>query len=253
MKLPMAVFGEDDRLPPVVLVHGLFGQGKNLAPIARGLAQSGRKAITLDLRNHGRAPKSDEHSYPLMAADIYESLVDYAQIDLCGHSMGGKAAMRLALDYPQFVRKLVVADMAPKNYDHSYDEIIAAVIALDLSRLQTRQDANLALQSAIPDENMRQFILHSLQFSPEPYWLINFQALQKAMPEILRWEAGGEKFENPTLFLSGADSDYVQASDRAMIKAIFPNAHFAKIKNAGHWLHVDQQKAFIHSLVSFFV
>lgn len=257
MKLPFEIFGDDEYSPPIVLIHGLFGQGKNLAPIARGLAQSGRKAVTVDLRNHGRAPHSTEHSYALMAEDIYESFADWQNIDLCGHSMGGKVAMRLALDHPEFVRKMVVADMAPKAYSHSYDEILNAVFALDLSQIATRGEANNALKAAIPDENMRQFILHSLQFSSQssahPHWLIHFPALKTAMPDILNWQDDAKTFENPVLFLSGGDSDYVLSSDRAMIKAIFPQAHFAKIKNAGHWLHVDQQKAFIHSLESFLV
>ena len=46
------------------------------------------------------------------------------------------------------------------------------------------------------------------------------------------------------LFLTGADSQYVLPEHRETIRALFPKARFAKIPDAGHWLHAESPRAF---------
>ena len=88
------------------------------------------------MRNHGDSPWADVHDYPAMAGDLVE-VID-GRWDVLGHSMGGKAAMVLALTHPEKVNRLVVADIAPVAYGHTQAHLVAAMERLDLSGIATR-------------------------------------------------------------------------------------------------------------------
>ena len=62
------------------------------------------------------------------------------------------------------------------------------------------------------------------------------------MPKIIGFPEIEGRFDGPALFLSGADSNYVTRDHRDRIKALFPNATFAKIPGAGHWLHAEKPR-----------
>ncbi len=251
MKLPIREFGVHGGIP-IVLVAGLFGEGKNLGAIARTLSTH-RHVITVDLRNHGSAPWSQDHSYHAMASDIMETFSHFEKIDLLGHSMGGKAAMMVALLKPSFINKLLVADIAPVTYTHDHDSLIDAMLALDLNAVSNRREADAALSLSIPNNGVRAFLLHSLKFGDMPKWQNNLVVLKKSMPNIVGWPEVEGVFEGSTLFVGGANSDYIEAGHRETIKSYFPNAYITHIKNAGHWLHVEQASIFAKIVTDFFV
>ncbi len=232
--LNITQFGAED-LPKLLIVHGLFGSGRNWGVIGRRLSDSFHVTAP-DLRNHGQSPWESRHGYGDLASD----LAPLAGGDVVGHSMGGKAAMVLALTHPDRVRRLIVADIAPVSYGHSQIENIHAMRAVDLSRVSRRSDAAAQLHV---DPGVRDFLLQSLDISG-PAWRLNLDALEADMPQIMGFPEIAGTFDGPTLFLSGADSDYVQPEHRAPIKALFPNAKFAKIPGAGHWLHADKPREF---------
>ena len=132
MRLNAVTLGGDG--PPIVLLHGLFGASRNLHSLQKALATDGHRVVALDLRNHGDSPHAKGMSYDEMAADVRETLGAMSALPcaLLGHSMGGKVAMRLALDQPTLVSRLVVADIAPRGYRHGNREIAAAMLALPL-------------------------------------------------------------------------------------------------------------------------
>ncbi|MGH7155592.1 MAG: alpha/beta fold hydrolase, partial [Acetobacteraceae bacterium] len=103
--------------PDLVLLHGLFGSARNFGTVQRALAARFR-VTTLDLRNHGTSPHAAGMDYGMMAADVLETLEAAAMLpaSILGHSMGGKVAMRLALERPEAVSALIVADIAPVPY-----------------------------------------------------------------------------------------------------------------------------------------
>ncbi len=250
MKLPYLEFGDANN-PPLVLVHGLFGQGKNLSAVARNMAQT-HYVLSVDLRNHGSAPWDDVHDYPSMAEDLYESFASFGAIDLMGHSMGGKAAMVLALSKPEFVKSLLVADIAPVSYAHSHLSYIEAMRGLDLSKVKTRRDADALLAHAIDDAGVRAFLLHSLKTGEKPYWQNNLDALEQAMDLVIGWPEIEAQYEGRTLFVGGENSDYIDAEGREAIKRDFPRAKVMMIKNAGHWIHVEQPQIFSDIMRRFF-
>ena len=239
----------------VVLLHGLFGQSRNLGVVARGLAADGRRVLSLDLRNHGRSPHAADMRYPTMAADVSETLEDMgaSPAAVIGHSLGGKVAMRLALDNPEAVSRLVIADIAPRPYEPHFRELSAAMAALDLPRL-TRASADAALAAAVPDTDapLRAFLLQNATMGPGGEWRIGLQEIRDALTDIEAWpDTGGKTFSGPALALTGARSRYVRPDDHARLRALFPRIEFAAVPDAGHWLHADNPAGVTQALAAF--
>ena len=245
-------YGAASGAPPMLIAHGLFGSARNWGAIAKRLADT-RRVIAPDMRNHGASPWSDTHDYPAMATDLAELIeAEGAPADVVGHSMGGKAAMTLALTRPDLVRRLVVADIAPVGYGHSQAPLIAAMRGLDLSGVRRRGEADARLAETIPDPGVRAFLLQSLDLKADPpRWRLNLDALEAGMDAIIGWPEPTGSFDGPALFLAGGESDYLTRDHRPAIKAQFPQAHFAKLPGAGHWLHADKPREFEATLRSF--
>ena len=233
--------------PPLLIAHGLFGSARNWGVIAKRLSAT-RQVTAADMRNHGESPWLESHSYPDLAEDLAGSIG--ASSDMLGHSMGGKAAMTLALTHPERVRRLVVADIAPVAYTHTQQGMIDAMRTVDLSRIESRRDADEQLAIAVAEPGVRAFLLQSLDVR-ERRWRLNLDVLEAEMPGIMGFPDMDGAFEGPVLFLTGADSDYVKREDRARIKSLFPKARFAKIPGAGHWLHADNPRAFEAAVEAF--
>jgi esterase len=236
---------EINHQPPLLIVHGLFGSARNWGVVARHLATT-RDVIAVDQRNHGFSPRSPSHSYPDMAADLAEVITHLgAPIDVLGHSMGGKAAMMLALTQPELIRRLIVADIAPVAYAHDNTQHTTAMRAMPLDGITTRSEADRRLSATVPDPALRAFFLQSLDLkSQPPAWRLNLPVLADQMPLIVGWPEVAGQFLNATLFLSGGQSQYVLPEHRPLIRALFPKARFAKLPDAGHWLHADAPRAF---------
>jgi pimeloyl-ACP methyl ester carboxylesterase len=257
-----------DAGPPVVFVHGLFGQGKNWTTIAKGLADRHRVTL-LDLPNHGHSPWTDRVDYLDMAERVaveVEALEEPAT--LVGHSMGGKVAMSLALRRPELLRALVVVDVAPVDYPESggrtdepdeeaspFAGYIAAMRALDLDALQTRDDADHALRGAVPSRMVRSFLLQSLVRDRADgwRWRLNLAALARDLGHLRGFPEPppGATFDGPVLWIAGANSHYVLPEDRERMDALFPATRLVRIKNAGHWVHSEQPEVFLETLRRF--
>jgi len=235
--------GTPSAAPPLLIAHGLFGSARNWGVIARRLSDRGQ-VIAVDMRNHGDSPRLAPHDYPGMAADLAEVIAAHGgRADVVGHSMGGKAAMLLALTQPVTVRKLVVADIAPVTYTHSQQHNIDAMRAVDLSAVDKRTDAAAQLARHVADPALVSFFTQSLDVANRR-WKLDLDALEAGLPAILSFPRAEGRFDGPVLFLSGAESDYVRPEDRETIRALFPAARFAKIPGAGHWLHAERPREF---------
>jgi hypothetical protein len=229
--------------PPVVLLHGLFGAARNFGSLARALAPKHR-VIALDLRNHGDSPHAPDMRYPTMAEDVRETLEarNIQQAAVIGHSMGGKTAMALALRHPAVVTRLLVSDIAPVPYQHGNAAVAAAMLALDPTL--TRREADAALAPTVPLPGTRAFLLQNLRFGPDPGWRIGLPQIAQAVPDLEGWVPIQAIYPGPSLFATGAQSDYVLPEHRPAIRAQFPKARFVAIKNAGHWVHADNPAGF---------
>ena len=256
--------------PRVVFVHGLFGQGKNWTTIAKGLAADHRVTL-VDLPNHGHSPWTDRVDYLDMAALLAAELEQLGEpVTLVGHSMGGKVSMQLALRRPELLRALVVVDIAPVEYplqggrtDDPDEEaspfaaFIAAMRAMDLDRLTTRNDADAALQAAVPSRMVRSFLLQSLVREGSGgdgwRWRLNLELLERDLGELRGFPEPppGAVFDGPVLWIAGANSAYVLDDDRPRMDALFPATRLVRIRNAGHWVHSEQPDIFLETLRRF--
>lgn len=244
---------------PLVLVHGLFGSGINWHGIARRLDADGPNArliLVPDLRNHGDSPWSAPMDYPAMAADLEGLLVErnIERVHLVGHSMGGKAAMWLALTNPDRVATLTVADIAPITYPSRFRSMIDALRGLPLAAVGDRREAGRLLAEVIPSPAVRGYLLQNLviESGRAPRWRVNLELIADSMDAILGFpEAAGRQFPGPALFLYGSRSDYVSGEALGTIRRLYPLARLRAIPNAGHWVYADQPEAFVAALTGF--
>lgn len=245
--------------PRVAYLHGLLGQGKNLATIAKAVSASD-PGLLYDLPDHGRSPWTDSFGYAewadLVAADLRTRLSPGVPITVLGHSMGGKTAMALALRHPDLVRGLVVADIAPDDSSHGYGfhRLVTALQELPLARVGSRQDADALLSERVKDAGVRSFLLQNLHRAPGGgwRWLPNLDLLARALPQISGWPGGLRgTYDGPVLWLRGGDSGYVTDEHAPAMRALFPRTRLVTIKGAGHWLHADQPEAVAATLDAF--
>lgn len=232
--------GTPSETTPLLIAHGLFGSARNWGVVAKRMATV-REVRAVDMRNHGESPWFDTHTYADMAADLAGTI--HQRQDILGHSMGGKAAMVLALTRPELVRKLIVADISPVTYGHTQMPLIEAMRSLDLSRVETRGDADRQLLATVQDEGVRAFLLQSLDVKRQR-WRLNLDVLAAEMDNIIGFPEIEGQFEGPALFLAGAESNYVRREHRDLIRTLFPNVVFARIPGAGHWLHAEKPREF---------
>jgi esterase len=247
MILHSVAMGEGPRL---VLLHGLFGSARNFGAVQRALAERCR-VIAIDLRNHGSSPHAADMRYATMAADLLETLAATRALPavLLGHSMGGKVAMRAALDRPEAVRGLIVADIAPVPYGPHFRDYTAAMHALRPG--VTRAAADAALAGSVPDATVRGFLLQNLQPGATSPWRIGLTEIATALPDIEGWDAPHGTYKGPTMFVSGETSDYIRPEHREVIRALFPATRFVTLRHAGHWLHADNPSGFVAVVEAF--
>ena len=239
--------------PPLVILHGLFGSADNWFSIARELDKEFTMYL-VDQRNHGDSPHADEWNYDVMVEDLKE-LLDEEGLDkafLMGHSMGGKTVMNFALKYPERVEKLIVADIAPRYYPVHHESILEGLNSLDLKSINSRKEADDAMAKYISEPGIRQFLLKSLGRDADGFaWKINLPVITKNIENVGEALPEGGIFEGPTLFLAGANSNYVQQKDLPEILEFFPNYELEFVQNAGHWLHAEQPHAVVEEIRKF--
>ena len=222
---------------PLLIAHGLFGSARNWGAVAKRMSAS-RPVRAVDMRNHGHSPWAESHSYQDLADDLAGAMDGPS--DVLGHSMGGKAAMMLALRRPDLVRRLIVADIAPVGYGHTQAPLIHAMRAADLSDATRRSE--VALDA--PDPGTRAFLLQSVDVEGKR-WRLNLDVLEREMDRIIGFPEVEGTFDGPVLFLSGGASDYVRDAHRDRILSLFPEAEFEAIEGAGHWLHAERPREFV--------
>jgi esterase len=238
--------------PPVVLLHGLFGAARNFGTVQRALTPLFR-VVAMDARNHGASPHAAGMRYPALAADVLETMdgLGIERAAVIGHSMGGKTAMTLAVTAPDRVGRLLVADIAPVPYQHGNASVAGAMRAIPLHGGLSRAEAEAAMADAVPEASVRTFLIQNLQFGPRPRWRIGLDEIAAAIPDLESWETPDGRFSGPTLFVSGAQSDYVLAEHRPLIRGLFPASRFVSVKHAGHWVHADNPAGFLSVVEAF--
>lgn len=251
MKLFSQKIGSGD---PLVILHGLFGSSDNWLNIAKQLKDN-FTIYLVDSRNHGKSPHTNEFGYDNMAMDVREYIQDHnlKNIILMGHSMGGKVAMKIALEYPMRVKKLIIADIAPRKYSIIHNHIIDALLSIKTDKLKSRNEADILLSRAIKSSILRKFLLKNLYRDENNIyrWRINLEAICSNLDSLGAQVKSNQKFKGDVLFLKGELSDYITSEDETEIVSLFPNAIIESIPRATHWLHAENPEGFLDKIKDF--
>jgi esterase len=254
--------------PALVILHGLYGSSDNWISVARKLED--RFTIFIpDLRNHGQSPHTSTHTYQDMADDLYQFFNDHhiQKATILGHSMGGKLAMMFAAEYPELITGLIIADIAPKNYNSEnkpfktvlqHEEILGLMEELNLVVVNSRKEIDYFLSEKLKDITLRQFLIKNIHRDKEGYfeWKINVPVLRHAL-NLITSDVNRDWFADrlpilgyPVTFIRGLNSDYITDQDISGIKEIYPEARIIDIPNAGHWLHAEQPEKFVEGVLA---
>lgn len=247
--------GENNRANGSLFIfHGLFGLLDNWQTLAKTLADT-YHVVMADMRNHGRSFRAESMHYTDMAADMAQliDLIQPVQTTVIGHSMGGKAAMQFAADFPERLDRLVVVDIAPRAYPLHHQHILEGLNAIPLATLQSRQEAENILASHGMDWGIRQFLLKNLYRTEDNRfaWRFNLPVITSHIAEVGQPLVYSRPITTPALFIRGSRSHYITDEDAAQIANIFPNSRLVTIADAGHWVHAEQPAALLEALQSF--
>ena len=238
--------------PPVVVLHGLFGSGRNWRGVAAALAAQHR-VLCVDLRNHGRSPWAASMTYAEMAADV-RALIRSEGLDrpaVIGHSMGGKVAMTLALESPESVGRLVVVDIAPVSYGDRLTPYVDAMLSLQPGAGADRAGLARQMLDRIPDASVVGFLMQNLTVRDDHFdWRLNLAAIGAAVPGLCDFppELAAHRFLGPTTLITGSLSDHVSPVALAAFAEPFPQLRAVEIEGAGHWVHADRKTEFVAAL-----
>ena len=166
---------------------------------------------------------------------------------------------------PEKVEKLVIADIAPKDYMllkqegqfYLHQNILLAMQDIDFSMVKSRNDVDDFLAEKIDDERIRMFLLKNVEKNKKTkqfQWRVNHEVLYDYLEEIV----GGVNIHwlddripitaYPVIFIRGLLSKYIQDEDKELIKEIYPEARIVDIPEAGHWLHAEQPQKFAEAV-----
>jgi pimeloyl-ACP methyl ester carboxylesterase len=264
MKLQYRKYGSG---PVMIILHGLYGSSDNWITIAKQL-QDRYTVLLPDLRNHGASPHTATHSYAGMVDDLVQFFKDTGTENayLIGHSMGGKVAMRFASENPELVNRLMIIDIAPKNYlagkpgfNHirQHELILELLENPDLSTFHSRKELDDYFYSRIKEESVRHFLLKNIHRTHAGIfeWKINAPVLRDSFRSIVS-EVDASWFEErspitayPVTFVRGLNSEYVSDDDWLEIRKIYPEAKLVDFEGAGHWLHAEQPSKLVATIL----
>ncbi|MBV20246.1 MAG: alpha/beta hydrolase [Cytophagia bacterium] len=239
---------------PVVILHGLLGSLDNWVSISKSLSKN-FKIIILDLPDHGKSPHTTRFSYKKIAEQLHFFFEKYSfkNISIIGHSMGGKIGIKYADLFPENLDKLVVVDIANKEYSlKRFEHIFFAINALNNTKIISRSQADLISKNFIPIEGERNFILKNLKRKENYFdWAPNVKLLLNSISTISSEILLKSPIKKEVLIIKGAKSDYINKEDRNRLKESFMNYKINEISNSGHWVHAENPKDFINSVINF--
>ena len=237
-----------------LILHGYFGMGDNWKSLGNQFGKN-YEVHMIDQRNHGRSFHADDFDYEHLVEDLH-NYIEYHKLEnvlLLGHSMGGKTAMLFAVEYPDLLDKLLIADISPRHYQPHHNEILKALNSVDFSIHNSRKLVEEQLSQYIPEMGTRQFLLKSAYWREKGLlaFRFNLPSLTENNSEVGVALPSFTNFDGESLFLAGGNSGYITSAEEPLIKAHFPKAQIITIPDAGHWLHAEKPKVFYRKIMRF--
>jgi pimeloyl-ACP methyl ester carboxylesterase len=242
---------------PIIILHGLLGISDNWVGISRKLAAEKYRVLIPDQRNHGQSPWHPVLNYYALVDDLSEFIESKKLINpiILGHSMGGKVAMRYALENSGAVTRIIIVDTSLRSYvNFDYHlKLINTMLTVDFNKVSERREVKVALSEKVGDERLVQFLMKNLYWKEKGLfaWRPNLQVISDQIEDLYDGVFYSARFEKPALFIRGGKSDYILEEDYTAIYQNFPLAVIKTIKNATHWVHADEPEEFYRLLIEF--
>lgn len=232
---------------PLVLVHGLGSRGEDWAALMPRLAAQGFHVYAPDLLGYGRSPRPDvSYSISLQEATVVQFMqaVHVTRADVGGWSMGGWVAMKLTLDHPEMVDRLVVYDSAGIYFPATFDGSL--FVPTDVAGV-THLRAVLSPKPAVLPEFAAKAAVRKLQ---ENGWVINRSvAAMLNGRDLMDFRLEG--IRRPTLVVWGSADELIPLSVGASIHARIPESSMAVIEGCGHLAPAECPTPVLESTVEF--
>jgi pimeloyl-ACP methyl ester carboxylesterase len=183
---------------PLLLLHGGLGSLDMFRPVVLPVLAKERQVIGVDLHGHGRTALGDR---PINLVDIGNDLavvlkqLGYEKVDVLGYSFGGGAGLRLAVQHPTLVRRLVIAS-APYAQDGFHPEMLPQQAAVGAAMADAMKETPMYISYA--------------EVAPRPQ---DFPRLLDRMGELMRtpydWSEDVKKLQMPVMLIYG-DADMIR-------------------------------------------
>jgi len=216
---------------PLVLVHGLGDRSEAWAPMIKQLKKDGFHVYALDLLGYGRSPKPADSDYSIatqeqLVADFIRAL-GMQKTDIGGWSMGGWIALKLALDHPEMVDRVVVYDAAGLRYDTGFSQsIFHPTNAAELRRLQILLEPNSRpLPGFIARDALRKFAGQQ--------WVID-RGMDSMFTGRDLVDSRLSDFTEPLLLVWGADDRLIPVALAEKMHALDPRSELDVVEGCGH-------------------
>lgn len=248
-------------LPPLIILHGLWGASDNWLTVASHLAGLFH-VILPDFRNHGHSPHSPEHNYEVLSQNI-RKFITRLQLPvrpfIAGHSMGGMALMTLLLKQPQIAAKAAIIDSCPytsAGQSPIHARLLSFILDNPAENFKNREELTSLIRQAFPEDEYNQLLLKNIRKTHTGYeWKINATALQKNLSALMNQTlpAPVKPYPAPLLFVRAANSGYIPTQLPTALCSLFPYATLTTIPRSSHRIHADQPLLLAQTLSAFFL
>ncbi|ODQ68476.1 alpha/beta hydrolase fold protein [Nadsonia fulvescens var. elongata DSM 6958] len=247
--------------PPLLFLHGIFGNRLNTRGISRTLSHSlKREVYCVDLRNHGTSAHNPRHDYPAMANDIerfIEKKMDGQKVILVGYSMGAKVAMAVGLRRPELAEALVCVDNAPVDARLSSDfgMWIRAMKQINQVEITSMKQANEIMEKYDKRKHVQAYVLSNM-IKDKKTKTYNFRIpvdiLGKALDHVgdFPYDPQTQRYTGPTLIIRATESTFVADETLPVTGLFFPNFNLKDVKS-DHWIIIENTEAFLLHLTEF--
>ncbi len=259
----------DERDDPVFMIHGLGGWAENWRDIMPAIAESGRRAIAVDLPGFGeserpRRPRYFDPDRPFYAPFVFDALDELGieRAHVAGHSLGGAVAYTAAMWRPERVRTLTL--VAPGGLGREVARELRLLTLPGMGLLaRIRRSDRLTRQvlyscfddpARCPESVVAEAVRYAAPAAPEMV-----RALRSAVTfrsgvrdEIrLPWIARAGRYTGPALIVWGREDRILPVSLVEEARGIAPHAEVRIIPSCGHLVMVERPQALLEWLLPF--